>query len=210
MTIQNNLFPDEVIRAYRISFSFNQDRIIQNICELHIKGVIELDPTYSKGNFYKAGIVNEPKYKYDLFPQTVDTIQSDFINIPLDADSINSIMFDPPFLIKTDENETGKIKARFSCFENITDLESSYQLALNEFYRLLKPKGYLIFKCQDFCCGGKQYFSHIDYVYTPAKEIGFKAIDLIILLAKNKITKVHWGNQKHVMKLHSYFWVFKK
>lgn len=208
MIIQNNLFSDEVMRAYHISFSFNQDRIIQNICELFLKGNIELDPTYSKGNFYKSGIVTEPKYKYDLFPQTADTIQSDFKSLPFDNESIKSIMFDPPFLVKAGGNQ-GKIKQRFSYFINIKDLQDSYYQALKEFYRILKFKGWLIFKCQDFFQNINN-FVHIDFVYNPAKEIGFKIIDLIIKLSKNKLIASNWINQRHVMKLHSYFWVFQK
>jgi hypothetical protein len=54
------------------------------------------------------------------------------------------------------------------------------------------------------------YQKDFDYIYNPAVEIGFKAIDLIIKLSKNKYTKLHWSNQKHVMKMHCYFWVFQK
>ena len=36
------------------SISFNQDEIIENIIHSYIpNGIIECDPTYSKGNFYK-------------------------------------------------------------------------------------------------------------------------------------------------------------
>jgi hypothetical protein len=35
------------------SISFDEQKILQWILQLHCKTSIELDPTYSKGNFYK-------------------------------------------------------------------------------------------------------------------------------------------------------------
>ena len=82
------------------SISYNQEEIIENILKLHVpQGYIDCDCTYSKGNFYKSGKIKQPIYKFDKFPQTDDTIQSDATNLPLQNESINCLMFDPPFVI---------------------------------------------------------------------------------------------------------------
>ena len=55
--------------AYAKSCLPDEQRIIENILRLHNDNrPIKLDPTYSKGNFYK-GLV-KPRYRFDRFPQT--------------------------------------------------------------------------------------------------------------------------------------------
>ena len=40
-------------------------------------------------------------YKFDKFPQTNDTVQACATELPLEDNSINCLMFDPPFLATT-------------------------------------------------------------------------------------------------------------
>ena len=79
-----------------------------------------------------------------------------------------------------------------------------------EFWRILKDKGILIFKCQDKISSGKQYLSHY-FIINEAIKIGFYPKDLFILLAKNRII-ADWQkkNQKNARKFHSYFLVLEK
>ncbi len=82
------------------STRYSQEEIIQNIIELHLDGKdIEVDPTYSTGNFYKKTKIDRPVFSSDLFPQDDITIQADARNLPLESGSINSVMFDPPFVV---------------------------------------------------------------------------------------------------------------
>lgn len=197
------------------SISHDQEEIIANILKLHVpQGYIDCDPTYSKGNFYK-GKVQEPKYKFDIAPQTEDTIEADARNLPLPNKSINCIMFDPPFLATKGKsleinNDSKIINKRFGVYPTEQELHLFYVDAMWEFYRVLKNEGILIFKCQDKVSSGKQYFSHV-FVHNVAAEIGFYPKDLFVLLAKNRIV-ADWQrkNQKHARKFHSYFWVFEK
>lgn len=67
------------------SVSNSQEEILKNAIQLHSKEFsVDADLTYSKGVFYKNGVVPQPKYKFDLYPQTEDTIQANSGNIPLD------------------------------------------------------------------------------------------------------------------------------
>ena len=61
------------------SINDNQTNLIKDIISLYCPNGFDLDPTYSKGNFYKN--VEKPKYKSDLFPQSSDVIQSDAANL---------------------------------------------------------------------------------------------------------------------------------
>ncbi len=199
------------------SISYDQSEIIKWILQLHVpQGYIDCDPTYSKGLFYKNTGIPEPKYKFDIKPQFDDVIQANAESLPLDSDSINCIMFDPPFLatsgksLEKDNNNNNKINKRFGVYPTEQSLHRFYVRAMYEFYRILKNNGILIFKCQDKISGGKQYMSHV-FICNKAVQIGFYPKDLFILLAKNRIVaKWQLKNQKNARKFHSYFWVFEK
>lgn len=196
------------------SISYDEQEIIQWILQLHCKTQIELDPTYSKGNFYK-GNFDQPIYKFDLYPQVDGVIEANAENLPLENESINTIMFDPPFLATKGEsliidNGSNKINKRFGVYPTEKELHQFYLNALSEFYRILKNNGILIFKCQDKVSSGKQYFSH-KFIMDEAEKIGYYCKDMFILLAKNRLV-AEWQlkNQKNARKFHSYFLVFEK
>lgn len=198
------------------SISYDQSEIINNILLLHTNNhVIDCDPTYSKGNFYKNGKIKEPKYKFDINPQTEDTIKADARSLPLDDNSVNCIMFDPPFLATTGKSITANdnnnfINKRFGVFPNEKELHQFYIDSMKEFYRILKDDGILIFKCQDKISSSKQYLSHV-FIINEAIKIGYYPKDMFILLAKTRIV-ADWQvkNQKNARKFHSYFLVFQK
>lgn len=196
------------------SISYDEQEIISWILKLHCKTSIELDPTYSKGNFYK-GNFSEPRYKFDLYPQLDDVVKANAENLPLENQSITTMIFDPPFLATkgkslNENNNSNVINKRFGVYPTEIELHQFYVNALIEFYRILKDDGILIFKCQDKVSSGKQYFSH-KFIMNEAEKIGFYSKDLFILLAKNRIV-ADWQlkNQKNARKFHSYFIVFEK
>tara|TARA_R100001244_G_scaffold785_1_gene1469 strand:+ start:246 stop:869 length:624 start_codon:yes stop_codon:yes gene_type:complete len=201
---QQNLFGKKIIR----SVSFNEQEIIRDILYLHCNNnPIECDPTYSIGNFYKKGLT-KPKYKFDIEPQTKEVIKSCSTNLPLNDNSINVLMFDPPFMFEKRNRENKNImNKRFSMYNNgFEELKHHYKKSLLEFSRVLNTKGILIFKCQDYT-DSKITLTHT-YVYKWAEEVGFSAKDLFILLSKGAIANKNL-KQRHARKYHSYFYVFE-
>ncbi len=194
-----------------------QEDCIRALLELHTDSQqIDLDPFYSKGNFYKSGEVNQPIFKFDLNPQTEDTTQASSDNLPLESNSIKVIIADPPFIIagktyKDNVDGSSKIAKRFGAYENYEQLKEHYYDTLKECYRLLEDGGIVIFKLQNTISGGKQYFTDF-FVKKSAIELGFYLKDEIILFNKSKMTSFggRWKTQQHVMKHHSYFLVLKK
>lgn len=81
---------------------------------------------------------------------------------------------------------------------------------LSEAYRVLKPNGILIFKCQDKVSSGKHYMSHV-YIMNEEARIGFYPKDLFVLLAKSRLV-ADWQKRdhKHSRKYHAYFIVLQK
>ena len=194
------------------SISYDQIEIIKWILRLYCPSGIDVDVTYSKGNFYKT--ITEPKYKFDLNPQTSDTVKADFCHLPLKDNSVNSIMFDPPFtggVPVTHKIGSNIVSNRFSSYWDMKELFKSYYNAMSEFYRVLSDNGVLIFKCQDTILSGKQYFVHVNII-NKAYELGFYPKDLFVLLAKNVVLGHAGGytKQYHARKFHSYFLVFLK
>lgn len=197
------------------SIGYDQADIIQNILSLYVPTKkIDCDPTFSKGNFYKNTGIDTPKYCFDLVPQCDNVIEADARNLPLENGSITCEMLDPPFLATKGKSlsttEGNVINKRFGVYPDEKSLHRCYRDMLTESYRILKPDGILIFKCQDKVSSSKQYLSHV-FIINEAIRVGFYPIDIFILLAKNRVV-ADWqkANQKHSRKFHSYFLVFKK
>ena len=188
------------------SISFSQGEILQNICALHI-GQVEADVTYGSGCFYK-NIMPEPRLRFDLAPRVRGVIAADVRRLPLKDGCLKSVMFDPPFLIRTGPG--AELKVRFgSVVGTMRDLWRFYHRSMEEIYRVLGPQGWLVFKCQDGVLSGVNNFTHCE-IYDMAATLGFEPVDLFILLAKHRMVDPTHRVQKHARKFHSYFWVFKK
>jgi hypothetical protein len=188
--------------------------VIKNIMALYKIEQFELDCTYSKGLFWKN--LPLPKIKTDLVPITEDTIQANSENLPFDDSTINSIMYDPPFIISGKsykENKEGSsvIAKRFDGYVTYEKLTSNYYNTLQELYRVCVPNGIVVMKTQDTVSGGKNHFTHV-MVMNMAMKIGFYPRDLFVLVAKMRINSFggKWTKQEHARKHHSYFWVFEK
>lgn len=197
----------------RSVYSSNYD-VIRNIMDLYDIEQFDLDCTYSRGLFWKD--LPQPRIKTDLAPVTEDTIQADSENLPFEDNIMNSIMYDPPFVISGKmykENKEGSsvIAKRFEGYTTYEKLMKNYYTSLKELYRITAPGGFLIMKCQDTVSGGKNHFTHA-MVMEMALDIGFYPKDLFILLAKMRINSFggRWNTQRHARKYHSYFWVFEK
>lgn len=210
-------FLDEVqtitnkVSDWFLSISYDQNEILRAICVLYNGGrPFECDPTYSRGEFYKNFL--KPKLKFDLTPQLAEVQQADCRNLPLASDSIQSLMFDPPFNMSGDagkDNPNGRMNTRFTSFKNYAELKEMYIPAISEFYRVLAPKGLFVIKCQDSVSSGKQYMTHAD-VIRWAQAAGFYCEDMFILVRTNLLMDNRWKNQRHARKAHSYFIVFRK
>ena len=185
----------------------NEQELLKSLLLLHAPNGIELDPMYFKGNFYKE--IPKPKFRFDIKPQTTECLQEDARNLPLSGGSISCMILDPPFMFGLH----GQAKNYYSSkthgiFKNFEELKELYWDILDEAHRLLKKKGILIFKCQDYT-DSKTTMVHC-HVWDWAERIGFYAKDLMILhLPKGKVYNSNLI-QRHARKVHSYFWIFQK
>lgn len=188
------------------SISFSQDEILQNIVTLHT-GPFQCDVTFGSGCFYKK-VLPRPTLCFDLAPRKPGVIQADACRLPLRDGHLQSVIFDPPFLVRTGPGAT--LKNRFGdMVGTIRDLWNFYFRAMKEIHRVLIPGGWLVFKCQDGVLSGVNNFTHAE-IYAMGKALGFEPKDLFILLAKHRMPDPQGRQQKHARKYHSYFWVMRK
>ena len=198
------------MKHYKSVFE-NEQELLNAIINIHLDGKdIECDPMYFKGNFYKDGL-NKPKYIYDINPQVPECKKGDARQLEksgVEHNSLNSIILDPPFLFgihgKTKEYYSSKTH---TIFQNFDWLAATYIKIIQEAFFALKKKGILIFKCQDYT-DSKTTMTHC-FVKQWAEDWGFYVKDLAILVKPNKIYN---GNltQRHLRKIHTYFWIFQK
>lgn len=186
----------------------DETELISSMFNLYNGGeTVELDPTFSKGVFWKE--LEAPKLKFDLFPQVEGVQQADCRHLPLENESINSIMFDPPFLIGVGKSKSGVMTNRFSGFKRLQDLKNLYGDSLVEFYRILKKGGLVFFKCQDTVTSGKQFFTHA-FLIEFAQVLGYEVEDLFVLVRERAMMDPKWNGQKHARKNHCYYLVLRK
>lgn len=176
---------------------------------MHIKqGFFDVDFTYSIGEFYSNGIVPIPKRKYDKFPQLDGVLPLEEAEKIKDA-SVKAVVVDLPFLITRKEwTDNCRMNLRFNSFDNPEEayMANSYMLDLS--HRKLSNRGILVMKTMDVLhYGGQVWMSQ--YVINEAEKIGFKLIDMFILIAKSKMLNSGF-EQKVSRKFHSFFLVFKK
>ena len=179
------------------------------------------DVTYGLGKFYEQSqkyYVPQPIIKMDVFPQMEDVIQINPLgNLPLEDNSIPSIIIDLPFIVapkdslstKIDNKKTNIIQKRFSSFYPKEEMFKSYHHFISEAYRVLQNNGICIFKTQACVSGATQLFMP-EYSFIVAQQCGFYVLDQFFLISKNRLHSGKIEKQQHARKYTSTFLVFKK
>lgn len=194
------------------SFFTNEQDCIKSILDIHNGGKpIDLDPMYNKGMFYRDGIVEKPKLRFDLYATKngYDAQVGDATNLPIGNESLDCMILDPPFMFGTHgQTKNNVINKRYTMFDSYEQMENCYIGIIKEANRILKKNGILIFKCQDYT-DSRTTMTHC-LVWQWATIYGFYPKDIAILNINRD--KIYNGSlkQKHLRKTHCYFWVFQK
>ena len=189
-----------------------QDEILSAIMRLHCPGGFDADLTFGNGSFWKR--LPRPRLCYDITPLSKGVIQADSAMLPLAPGSISSAVFDPPFLtyVKAGRaHKAGKVAmtARFGGYYTYDQLETHYRDTISECYRVLRPLGRMVFKCQDIIHNHRMHCTHVNVVNWAQIE-GFRLLDLFILPAKSRMPGPQKGTQRHARIFHSYFLVLER
>lgn len=214
------------------NISYDQNEILENILKLHVpeasvnengEKYYECDITASKCLFYRRegelgsnrSSIPQPKYKMDVYPvhESITKIEP-LGRIPLEDNSIESIMIDLPFVVSTGPSmgngnkKSNIISNRFSAFYPVMDLYETYYWTISEAYRVLKENGVCVFKCQNTISASICH-NTTHYSFMVAQHIGFVTEDSFCLAAKNRLIG-KMQKQVHARNYTSTFFVFKK
>lgn len=188
-----------------------QEEILRGIVALHVPVGFEADLTFGSGSFWKS--ISRPPLCFDIEPLSDGVTQADSRMLPLSPSSISSAVFDPPFLtyVRAGRGGNGKMAMarRFSGYWTYAELEDHYQETISEAYRVLRPGGVLVVKCQDIVHNHELRATHAAVIGWAEAE-GFRLLDLFVLPATHRMPAPNRkGTQRHARVFHSYFVVLK-
>lgn len=198
-------------RVIRSIYS-DQSDILRGIMTLSGIERFDVDLTYGNGSFYRDGIP-KPEHRFDLDGDLPDVTKADSRNVPLADGSVESVVFDPPFLTYVRQGRAGNgsmvMARRFAGYWRYDELEEHYRSTLAEAHRILRPKGILVVKCQDIIHNHRLHPTHI-YLSQWAEGM-FRLKDLHVLKAHHRMPSPNRrGKQRHARIFHSYFMVFER
>ncbi|HET6384127.1 MAG TPA: DNA methyltransferase [Armatimonadota bacterium] len=191
------------------------DEVFPQILSLYVpKGSVIADITYGRGVFWR----NVDPGDYTLHPSDLRG-GVDCRTLPYENDSMDCVVFDPPYM----HTPGGTAHNGHQNFEgyyrnnSISNPEKKYHEAVldlyfvgaGEAYRVLRPKGIFIVKCQDEVCANKQRLTHVEII-NELQGMGFMTEDLFVLMRTNRPGVSRVLEQRHARKNHSYFLVFRK
>ena len=197
------------------------EEVFPMVLALHVPiGVVVADVTYGKGIFWK----HIPKGKYELLATDLKT-GVDCRSLPYQNESIDCVVLDPPYMeglyrratshlagagtyaaFRTTYSNGAKTSEGPKYHDAVLDL---YTRAGLEAYRVLRPYGVLIVKCQDEVSANLQRFTHVEII-DAYRGFGFHPKDLFVVVRSNRPAVSRLLRQEHARKNHSYFLVFRK
>jgi hypothetical protein len=201
-----------VFTAYR---GTNED-VFPQVLSLYVAGGSKVaDVTFGRGVFWK----NVPKDAYQLLATDLkDGI--DCRRLPYTANSIDCLVFDPPYMHTPGGTAHVNHQNYESYYRNnaatngngkkyheaVLDL---YFSAASEAHRVLRHEGIYIVKCGDEVCANQQRLTHVEIINELTSN-GFVIEDLFVLIRQNRPGMSRVLRQVHARKNHSYFLVFRK
>lgn len=202
---------DLIFSAHQAS----NDELFPQVLSLYVpKNSVIADITYGNGVFWKR--VNRDDY---VVRATDIKTGIDCRKLPYEDSSMDCVVFDPPYMhtpggtahqnhqnFELYYHNNGTENPTVKYHEAVLDL---YYKGAGEAYRVLKPNGVLIVKCQDEVCANKQRLTHVEIV-NELQSKGYFVEDLFVLVRMNRPGVSRILKQNHARKNHSYFLVFRK
>ena len=198
------------------SVNYDQHQILADIMGLCNLDKFDADLSYGNGKFYDS--IEKPIHRFDIdsdLPELTAICSSSAV--PLGDSSIESIVFDPPFLtyVRAARHGNGSMimAKRFGGYWRYDELEAHYRDTLKESARILQKNGVMIFKCQDIIHNHKMHCTHMNVIEWGSEW--FRLKDLFILPAKSRMAipqqvGTKKKQQKHARIFHSYFLVLER
>jgi hypothetical protein len=130
---------------------------------------IVLDTTYGRGLWWT-------RYR----PEYLVALQGDFRDMDYDTDSIPVVCYDPPY-ISTGNRETSSVDNLYDRYglgglKGWRAIRELIDDGLQECWRVLRPRGYLLVKCMDYVESGRKVWNTF-HVAHQGHELGLELVD---------------------------------
>jgi hypothetical protein len=171
---------------------------------------VTLDPTYGQGRFWTNF---RPTYLVasDIDTSTLAFERWDFTDLPVDNDTYEAVVFDPPY--KLNGTSTGKgssaLDAGYGVGGEYVTWRGRHELiraGISECVRVLKPAQFLLVKCQDQVSSGAVRWQTREFS-DHAESIGCRLVDMLHLPGHRQQPD---RGQQHARRNYSTLLVFKK
>jgi SAM-dependent methyltransferase len=153
-----------------------------------------LDATINGGRFWRGS--TRPVTGMDIDPRHKPDIVADNTNMPVDDESFDVVVYDPPHIPNQGKDKKKDFNTRFGLVvkspkENGYTFTHTFPPFLKEAYRVLRPEGVLFCKIADYVHHHRYQWAHIEMV-NAANAQGFTACDCIVKIRKAPIIDPKW------------------
>lgn len=199
--------------CYSTEFGTSAD-VFRKVLALYVPEFsVIADLTYGKGVFWKKVDMNRyTVLPSDLYPKSIIVLRMDARKTSYEDETLDAVVIDPPYGNMSTKTRTDHLEERYNLASLKTPaaLYEWYAACIDEAFRILRMKGILIVKCQDFVDGGKPHWIAED-IWLYAIRAGASAEGKINMVPPAKPRIRHPDRpQQHERKNHSTFWVFRK
>lgn len=196
--------------------------VFAQILKLHVaQGSLIADVTYGRGAFW----ADVPESEYRLLATDLKT-GVDCTRLPYADASLDALVLDPPYmegLFRRNEGQLAGGGSHSAFRDHYSDGRAQvdkdgpkyhdavldlYFRAADEAFRVLKPYGAFIVKCQDKVSANRQRLTHVELI--NAWQDRFYCKDLFVVVRENRPGVSRLLQQQHARKNHSYFLVFTR
>jgi len=197
------------------AFQGTNDEVFPHVLQLYVPpGGLVADVTFGRGVFWKKILTDA----YDVRATDLQT-GVDCRKLPYGDGMLDCVVFDPPYM-HTPGGTAHQNHQNFEAYYNNNSTENGskkyheavldlYFGGAREAYRVLRPEGIYIVKCQDEVCANQQRLTHVEIINELA-TMGFVVEDLFVVVRNNRPGVSRVLKQVHARKNHSYFLVFRK
>lgn len=170
---------------------------------------LTLDPTYGRGNWWNDWCPND-LVKHDLANDGVD-----FRDLPYEDDVFDAAVFDPPYVcVGGRKTSSPEIESMYDSYGLIAapkrpvDLQFLINDGLLEVARVVKPRGFILAKCQDYISSGK-FFPGTHYTICCALDAGLEYHDRLEYIVEKPRPQPKRKRQLHARRNLSTLLVFR-
>jgi tRNA G10 N-methylase Trm11 len=177
---------------------------------------LTLDPTWGRGKWWTIWAPDGGKLvRHDL--HTLDGVS--FTDLPHEANTFDAVAFDPPYVSIGGRKTAGvKYGAGMHAAFGLTDaprtpigLQLLIEEGMAECDRVLKPRGYLLVKCQDYVSSGKYWpGTFFTTQYATHYGLGLELVDRFEHVATHPRPQPAGRRQVHARRNLSTLLVFRK